>query len=289
MYQQFVTHRNRTAIILVIDGSVSMKGRLRINSQPMPMSEVAAMVANFIIDELVERARRNKRVRNYYDIAAIGYSGDGIESLLPGDGDGLISVERLAEYMPQPRTYVVEQKTPEGVSVYAHFQLHSWIEPKAKGSTPMYDALVTVKDMVEEWCDNSDNHDSFPPLVIHISNGDCSDAGEEELLDIAKRITATHTNDGNTLFVNLYLSPSNEDDDFSLIFPSETIFHSNDPDKRILFKMSSVVPKSLEPVIYDMLHQRYRGPYRAVAFNASVCEILSIINIGSSSVNDFRR
>lgn len=100
MYQQFVTHRNRTAIILVIDGSVSMKGRMRINSQPMPMSEVAAMVANFIIDELVERARRNKRVRNYYDIAAIGYSGDGIESLLPGDGSGLISVERLAEYMP---------------------------------------------------------------------------------------------------------------------------------------------------------------------------------------------
>ena len=273
MYQQFVTHRNRTAIILVIDGSVSMKGRMRINSQPMPMSEVAAMVANFIIDELVERARRNKRVRNYYDIAAIGYSGDGIESLLPGDGDGFISVERLAEYMPQPRTYVVEQKTPEGVSVYAHFLLHSWIEPKAKGCTPMYDALVTVKDMVEEWCNNIDNHDSFPPLV----------------LDIAKRITATHTNDGNTLFVNLYLSPSNEDDDFSLIFPSETIFHSNDPDKRILFKMSSVVPKSLEPVIYDMLHQRYRGPYRAVAFNASVCEILSIINIGSSSVNDFKR
>lgn len=289
MYQQHVTHRNRTAIILIIDGSVSMKGRMRINNQPMPMSEAAAMVANFIIDELVERARRKKEVRNYYDIAAIGYSGDGVESLLPGDGDGLVSVERLAEYTPQPKIYVVEQKTPEGVPVYAHFHLHSWVEPKAKGCTPMYDALVTVKDMVERWCDNPDNRDSFPPLVLHISNGDCSDASEEELLDIAKRITDTHTNDGNTLFVNLYLSPTNEDNDFSLIFPSEAVFHSNDPDRVILFKMSSVIPKSLEPAIYDMLHQRYRGPYRAVAFNTSVCEILSIINIGSSSVNVFRR
>ncbi|MBQ8366858.1 MAG: VWA domain-containing protein [Alistipes sp.] len=288
MYQQHITHRNRTAIILLIDGSVSMKARMRINNSPIAMSDVAAMVANFVIDELVERARRNNRVRNYYDIAAIGYSGDGVVSLLPGDGDGLISVDRLVEYMPQPKTYVVEQKTPEGKSVYAHFLLHPWVEPKAKGCTPMYDALVAVKDIVEAWCNDPDNSDSFPPMVLHISNGDCSDAGEEELIEIARRITDTHTRDGNTLLVNLHLSPTNEANDFCNVFPSEATFHSKDPDRIALFKMSSVIPKSLEPAIYDMLHQRYRGPYRAVAFNTSVCEILSIINIGSASINDFR-
>lgn len=286
MYQQYVTHRNRTAIILIIDGSVSMRARMRINNMRMPMSEVAALVSNFIIDELLERARRNGKIRNYYDIAAICYSGDGVESLLPSDG--LISIDRLAEHVPQPRKYVVEQKTPEGRAVYADFILHPWVEPKAKGDTPMYYALVTAKDMVERWCDDPDNHDSFPPLIIHISNGDASDSSEEELLDIAKRITDTHTNDGNTLLVNLHLSPTSEVDDFTLIFPSEATFHSDDPDRILLYKMSSVIPRSLEPTIYDMLHQRYRGPYRAVAFNASVCEILSIINIGSASRSGFR-
>ncbi len=288
MYQQHITHRNRTAVILVIDCSVSMKARTRINNLPITMSELAAMVSNFIIDELIERARRNDKVRNYYDIAVIGYSGDGVESLLPIDSDGLVSIDRLAEYAPQPTTYVIEQKTPERIPVYAHFHLHPWIEPKATGDTPMYNALVTVKELVEAWCADPDNHDSFPPLVLHISNGDCSDADEADLLDISKRITDTHTTDGNTLFVNLHLSPTNEENDFCNIFPSEATFHSNDPDRKIFFKMSSVIPKSLEPAIYDMLHQRYRGPYRAVAFNTSVCEILSIINIGSASINDFR-
>lgn len=288
MYQQHVTHRNRTAVILVIDCSVSMKARTHINDMPIAMSEAAAMVSNFIIDELIERARRNDKVRNYYDIAVIGYSGDGVESLLPMSGDGFVSIDRLAEHAPQPKTYVVEQKTPEGVPVYAHFLLHPWVEPKATGDTPMYNALVTVKKLVEAWCNDRDNRDSFPPLVLHISNGDCSDADEQELLDIAKGITDTHTEDGNTLFVNLHLSPTNETNDFCNIFPSEATFHSKDPDRITLFKMSSVIPKSLEPAIYDMLHQRYRWPYRAVAFNTSVCEILSIINIGSESINDFQ-
>lgn len=111
MYQQHVTHRNRTAVILVIDCSVSMKARTHINDMPIAMSEAAAMVSNFIIDELIERARRNDKVRNYYDIAVIGYSGDGVESLLPMSGDGFVSIDRLAEHAPQPKTYVVEQNT----------------------------------------------------------------------------------------------------------------------------------------------------------------------------------
>lgn len=287
MYQKLISHRNRAAIVILIDGSVSMKKWTKIKEMPIRKSEVAAMVANFIIDELLVRATRNHEVRNYYDIAAIGYSGNGIESLLPGDGDGFTAIDRLAEYTPQLKHHFIDHKTPDNRYINASFMLHPWVEPTAVGSTPMYDALVHVKDLVSQWCANPDNQDSFPPLVFHITDGDCGDACDNDMLDIAERLTNTHTNDGNTLFINVHLSSSDDSGNYCEIFPAEKTFYTDDPDRMLLFRMSSAIPKSLEPAISDMLHRRYRGTYRAVAFNASVCEILSVINIGSESINRY--
>ena len=286
MYQQYITHRNRAAIIIVIDCSVSMKKWTTINTMPITKASAAAIVANFIVDELLERATRNHEVRNYYDVAIIGYSGKGVESLLPGNG--FIAIDRLAEFAPQPKTFFIEQTTPEGQIINAPFTLHPWVEPIATGVTPMYDALVEVKDMVTAWCANSDNRDSFPPIVFHISDGDCSDADEHELIEISQLITKTGTRDGNTLFINVHLSSTDEVDDFCEVFPSEATFYTPDADRMTLFRMSSVIPESLEPTIKDMLHPKYEGPYRAVAFNATVCELLSVINIGSESINTKR-
>ena len=285
MYQQQITHLNRTAIVIALDCSVSMKKWTTINSMPIRKSEAAALVTNFIIDELLGRATRNHKVRDYYDIAVIGYSSNGVESLLPCSDEGFVPITKLAEVAPQPKTIYIDQTMPDGHIMSAPFTLHPWVEPKAMGTTPMYDALVEVKSLVEEWCANPDNYNSFPPLVFHISDGDCSDADDRELIDISQRITKTRTRDGHTLFVNVHLSSTDEVDEYCEVFPSEATFYTNDPDRMTLFRMSSVIPEALEPAIREMLHPKYPGPYRAVAFNATVCELLSVINIGSESIN----
>lgn len=288
MYQQYITHRNRAAIVIVIDRSLSMKKLTTINTMPLSKAEAASYVANFIIDELLIRATRNHKVRNYYDVAVIGYSGNGVESLLPGSDGGFISIDRLAEYCPQPETIYIEQAMPDGESIRAPFTLHPWVRPSASGTTPMYDALVTVKDLVGAWCTHTDNRDSFPPLIFHIADGDCSDADDAALIDIAQRITKTSTRDGNTLLINVHLSSTDEVDEFCEVFPAENTFFTKEPERMMLYRMSSTIPECMEPVIKDMLHPRSKGPYRAVAFNASVCELLSIINIGSESINSIK-
>ena len=47
-------------------------------------AEAVAGITNDLLFELVERARRSDGIRDYYDIAVIGYSGDDeVRSLLP--------------------------------------------------------------------------------------------------------------------------------------------------------------------------------------------------------------
>ena len=113
MYTQSITRTHRTAIILailqrkwtkddkrdaIVDAlKVLLIDRVRYLGQKyITKAEAVATITNDLLFELVERARRSDGVRDYYDIAVIGYSGDDeVYSLLPG-GRELISVAELA-------------------------------------------------------------------------------------------------------------------------------------------------------------------------------------------------
>lgn len=249
--------------------------------------EIVELICNMMIDELVLRAVRGNKVRNYYDIAVLGYSMGEVRSLLPGDSNGFIAIDRLIEMSPAPKTIYIEQHDADSSTIKAPITLHEWIKPRAAGSTPMHEALAYVHTLVDEWCRNIDNRYSFPPMVFHVTDGACSDANETALLDIAKRITDTHTEDGNTLLFNIHLS-SDTEDDYNEMFPNAKSFATDHRDRTILFQMSSVIPKTLEPLVAYLLKLKHRGPYRGVAFNTSPCDLLTILNIGTESVNNIR-
>ena len=95
MYTQSITRSHRTAFILAIDQSGSMAEKLLFRGRQTTKAEAVAEVTNRLLFELIERARRSDEVRDYYDIAVLGYSGDGIVSLL-NDPEPLVPVSRLA-------------------------------------------------------------------------------------------------------------------------------------------------------------------------------------------------
>lgn len=287
MYTQGVSHHHRAAIVVIVDCSTSMRKCASLNGMPMIKADAAALITNFIIDELLDRARRYDEVRDYYDIAVIGYSGDGVVSMLPGDGKGFISITRLAEMEPQPRTYYIDQTRPDGTRVKAPFVLHPWIEPEAHGTSPMFEALIHVKGMVAEWCKDGDNRDSLPPIVFHITDGDCNDTDAWSMLHAAQDITNTSTYNGNTLLLNIVLLTMGEEDFNTKVFPAEATYHSTDRNRMLLLRMSSLFPEELEPRVKGMFHLTERGPYRAIAFNTSITEFLNIISIGTENVERY--
>ena len=132
MYTQSITRSHRTAFILAIDQSGSMAEKLLFRGRQTTKAEAVAEVTNRLLFELIERARRSDEVRDYYDIAVLGYSGDGIVSLL-NDPEPLVPVSRLAALPVDFAETVVERRMPDGEATFRKISMPAWIAPKAVG------------------------------------------------------------------------------------------------------------------------------------------------------------
>ena len=283
MYNTLITHIHRGAVAILVDCSLSMKSLTLFHNTVLSKQEVGFIVANHIIEELIIRCARRKRMRDYFDIAAIGYSGTEAYSLLGDYGDGFVKAIRLAEERPQPCTIYLRQQLRDGTMTDAPIIVYPWVKTSASGASPMYDGLARTKMLVNEWCKDSDNRNSFPPLIFHITDGACSDAHPRDLCDISYDLRNMSTTDGNALFITLHLSTYGEHNEPCEIYPEDYLYASCDRDRELMCKMSSLIPTVLEPHLSHLIARRGGGPYRALALNYSPCSILSIINIGSIS------
>ena len=282
MYSQEITRRHRTAFIIALDQSTSMQEEVRFGRLKMSKAEAVAYTANILITELIDRSRRKDGVRNYYDIAVVGYSDDEVRMLL--SEDGFVSVKSLAERIPEAATISFEESMPDKTTALVKHHIHPWIEPKAEGNTPMYEALLRIREMVEEWCEQEQNRQSFPPIVFNITDGEASDCDDNELRYAADMLRRTGTEDGQTLLINIHLST-----DLSLpsmIFPMAEELLSANRYARLLAECSSLMPESFNAEIGELKISASTPPYRGMGYNASVIELLSIINIGSRSITN---
>ena len=136
MYRRVVTHYDRCAILFIVDCSLSMRNLTRFGITEMSKIEVASLIVNHMIDDLVARATRGINVRDYYDIGVIGYSGYEAYSMLPGDDTVFKRVVRLVEDSPQPKFVSLNCQTVDGDVRTMPYLVHPWIEPEASGASP---------------------------------------------------------------------------------------------------------------------------------------------------------
>ena len=287
MYRQIVTHNRRAAILILVDCSLSMLQPNYIGALNRSKMEVVEITCNMMIDELVERATRHGFVRNYYDIAVIGYSHDEVRSLLRGDSEGFVPVNKLVDMAPMPKTTTVHNiPFPDGIRDI-NITYRPWIEPRAGGATPMCEALAYAYSLVDAWCRDLDNRDCFPPIVINITDGVGNDSNTAALMDISERITKTNTTDGNTLFFNVLLTSNPIDQRVAL--PHRSKYRSTNRDAMTLFKMSSLIPKCLEGEMAYLMELNHRGPYRGFMMDFAPVDLMSLLNSGTESRHRIRQ
>lgn len=280
MYNQEITRKHRAAFVLLLDRSTSMQQMVRFGQMVASKSEVVAYTANALITELMDRCRRSDGIRNYYDIAVIGYCGDRVDSLL--SHDGFISIKELSGKIPEATNIAFESLLDDGSHILTHHRQHRWIEPLAEGNTPMYEAMLKARSLVEEWCERSENQESFPPIVINITDGEPTDCTDNDLLDVCTLIKRTSTTDGNTLLINIHICTDNTLP--SVIFPmQEELTHASHK-VRLLADCSSTMPQALNGAIHELKGLGAMPPYIGMGYNATVVELLSMINIGSRSI-----
>ena len=261
-YTRKVTRANPTCFLFLIDQSGSMKDTF--NDEHSKASFVTNVLNKSLYTFSALCSNDEGAINDYFDIGVITYSGDGIANGLAGE---------LSRNLLNPISQIIANPLRLKDTGIRRAKLPIWLEPKHNGTTPMRQALREAAKCLHGWCSN--HLDSYPPTVIHITDGESSDG---DPLEPAEMIRGLGTEDGECLLFNLHVSSSRDTE--PLLFPSHGDDLS-DPYSRLLYKMSSRVPRHLIAIANDR-NYKLDGDARFFMYNADRPElVLDFIDIGT--------
>jgi hypothetical protein len=135
----------------------------------------------------------------------------------------------------------------------------------------MCQAVTKAAEDLVAWCDS--HPDSYPPTVLHITDGESTDGDPEGL---ARQLRQIQTGDGGVLMFNLHVSTSGAS---PIEFPaSETGLP--DTYAKLLFRMSSSLPEHLIQFAREKGFKVGRES-RGFMFNADAVQIVDFFDIGT--------
>jgi hypothetical protein len=238
-----------------------------------PKAKHVADVINRTILNLIDLCNKADGIRDYFHVGVICYSGKGVNNGLSKNPDKSIlnPISDVAANVAGVETLVDKVDNGFGEIVERKVEFPIWVEAEADGETPMCEAFIGAKDLLERWCEYY--KESYPPTIIHITDGDSTDGNPEVLADDIKKIGTLH---GNTLIFNIHVSSFNAN---VIKYPYSDINIQDEYAKR-LFRMSSIFPQYL---VENALQRGYQvtANSRGFMFNADATDIVNFLEIGT--------
>lgn len=234
-YQAEISRDNPTCFLFVIDQSGSMDEK---TEGGRSKAQFVADVLNKTFYTLGTNCSKADGIRNYFDVGVIAYSGSGVATGFGGTlSEGLIHsiaaisenpvrIEERAKKIDDGAGGIIEQKTKFPI----------WFDPTHSGGTPMRGALTKTLEVMADWCDA--HLDSYPPTILHVTDGQSSDGSPEEVAHGLRQIS---THDGPCLLFNLHVTIREGQE---ILFPTSEAGLA-DEYSRMLFRMSSPLPRHL--------------------------------------------
>lgn len=287
MYSERVTRANKGCLVFLLDQSFSMTEGIA--GSPKRKSETMATAINRFLSELVVKCQGDdEEPRDYFDVGVVGYTTDqtGRPIIGPAFQGGLAFKELVTvpELFNSPLR--IEDRTKKvddgaGGLIDQVIKLPIWYDPPADSAmagTPMCGALEYVLQILRPWCDA--HFFSFPPIVIHITDGESQDGNPEAIAESLKSIA---TNDGQLLLFNCHLSSLPAQ---SLEFPTREDDLA-DEFARLLYRMSSPLP-DLMVKNAEVFGLSIRSGARGMVFNADATKLIQMINVGTLVAHNLR-
>ena len=271
-YEAQISRSSPTAFLFVVDQSGSMSDTM---ASGKSKAEFVSDALNRTIMDIVIRCRKADGVRDYFDVGVLGYGGNGVSNGFSGAlGTTVLNPISAIEQNPV-RVEDRKKKMDDGAGgiLETSIKFPVWFEPKASGGTPMREALTRAAEELVAWCDA--HPASYPPTVLHVTDGESTDGDPEE---IATHLTQIRTNDGESLMFNIHVSSLGAD---PIRFPSST---SGLPDNyaKLLFRMSSQLPEHLIRLAREK-GNAVGVESRGFMFNAEAPEIVAFLEIGTQA------
>lgn len=269
-YEAEISRANPTAFLFLIDQSGSMSDRL---ATGRTKAEQVADVMNRTLMNLITRCAKAEGTRDYFEVGVIGYGGHGVSNGFKGELSGKIMhpISEVEEAPLRIEGRIKKEDDGAGGIIEKKIKFPVWFEASAYGGTPMCNALVTAAQELVDWCDA--HPDSYPPTILHITDGEANDGDPEE---IASKLATLSTDDGEVLLFNLFVSNVKSD---PIVFPDSAAGLPNEY-AEMLFRMSSVLPKHLASAAKE---KRYTlgEDARGYIFGADAAEIVDFFDIGT--------
>jgi len=269
-YDTEISRQNPTAILFVVDQSGSMSDNM---SSGTSKAQQVADVLNKSLFNLITRCQKSDGVRDYFEIGVIGYGAGGAYNGFNGSLSSSI-IQPISKIEASPiRIENRKRKVSDGAGgvVEMNTMFPIWFEAKASGGTPMKEAMFKVAEELVVWCDSHIN--SYPPTILHITDGESTDG---DPLAIANQLKQISTNNGQALMLTLHLSESVQN---PIEFPDTEAVLPNSYSK-LLFNMSSLLPRHLA----DFAREKgfsVSSESRGFMFNADASQIVDFFDIGT--------
>jgi hypothetical protein len=269
-YTAEISRGSPSAFIFLVDQSGSMDDKL---SSGRSKAQQVADVINRTLANLITRCTKSEGTRDYFQIGVIGYGNNGAYNGFQGSLSNSImhpiSAIESAPLIIEERTKKVDDGA--GGVFEQNIKFPVWFQPQSSGGTPMCQAITKAAEELVMWCDA--HPESYPPTVLHITDGESSDGDPEAITSQLKQI---QTNDGQVLVFNLHVSSSGFD---PIQFPSS---ESGLPDDyaKLLFRMSSPLPDHLVKFAQDKgfnVSMESRG----FMFNCDAVQLVDFFDIGT--------
>lgn len=276
-YTKEISREFKGCFLFLLDQSLSMEEPIS-NSSERKCDSLATAI-NAWLQNMGIRATGDEGIKDWMDIGVLGYTTDDvgnpiIEPALQGPmaGKKLASISEIAENPLKMKTVTQKLFDDEtGELLEMEVEMPVWVEPKVAHGTPMCQAFHDACTILDDWI--ASHPTSFPPIVIHITDGDSTDG---DPIPYAEALKQRATEDGNVLLLNCHLSAAAAD---SFMFPA-----SNEvlPDSlaQTLFEMSSVLPDTIfQRAVSE--GQELKPNARGMAFNADMVALIKFLDMGT--------
>jgi hypothetical protein len=261
----------------MIDQSRSMRDEISAGEGTQPKSNGVAVTINRWLQELSLKCAKAGGIGDYYHVGVIGYGKKVGPALMgPMAGRDLVPISEIAQ--SPGRADDRTRKVPDGQGGFTEqaVKVPIWFDPVADGGTPMCKAASEAYRILGDWVGG--HGDSFPPIVIHVTDGEATDGDPEERV---RALTHLGTSDGDTMLFNIHLSAN--PDATPVIFPDSP---DNLPDdySRMLFETASPLSDTMRAIAKE---QRIPTTENSKAFvlNADMVLLVQAIDIGTRPAN----
>jgi len=272
-YGAQISRTSPSCFMFLIDQSGSMEDPIA-GSTGRKADRVADAI-NRILSGLIIKCAKSEGVRDYYDVGVLGYASN-VGPAFKGELQGrpLVPISEVADKPARVDERTKKVDDGAGGLVEQKIKFPIWFDPICEGGTSMVGALRQAQNLLQDWA--ARHPDSYPPIVLNITDGEATDGNAQAVLGAAQQLTSLATSDGNVLLFNCHISAT---DAQSIIFASS---EAGLPDEhaRLLFQMSSLLPDGLRDAARSEDLPVDDGA-RGFAFNADLEVLIRFLDIGT--------